>query len=98
MHIMEIYPRFTLTDFYNRALRYERRGDKYYRKWLNPPVEMARKYLEKEISRSQYAYGLLAKIEYEINGLTLYAPDVRQDVTDEEPSELDKWFGPKRGV
>jgi hypothetical protein len=96
MNLHEIYPRFTVTDLYGRALKYECRGNKYYREWLNPPVEMDRTYLKREISRSQYAYGLLAAVEFHITGQTSFAPDVRVDVKSEAEKDLDEWFGEKR--
>ena len=97
MHLNQIYPRFTVTDAHNRALKYSRRGDKFYREWLNPTLKMDKTYLKREISRSQYAYGLLAAVEMLVDGHTLYAPDVREDAKTEADRDLEEWFGPKKG-
>lgn len=96
MNIKEIYPRFTLIDAHNRTLRYARVGQKFYREWLNPTPDLVRRYRKREITRSAYAYALLAKIEQVTTGKIPDPVVIVETQDNAEPSALDKFFGPKR--
>ena len=96
MHIYEFYPQFTFQDDWNRILKYQVINGKYYRTWMNTPKGFTQHQARKEITKQQFAYGLLCAIEKEVIGINVPIKDVPVEAPKELQSELDKFFGPQK--
>ena len=95
MDVTELLPTFHFTDAHGRELTYTYFNNEYYVTWTNPPPGYANRVKPKQITRLQYAYGLLAKVEEYTQGYTFYVPDFTSPLKTEAEQDLDDWFGEK---